>query len=296
MRETLSDACRFIDHYLRAGAEQIYIFFDGSHTEARDLIEAYSDVDAVVVFVCDAAFWQKTYPDIDVPMLVPKQVAIRKIAINQNTSDWLLFCDADEFVTGDESLGAVLSRLPKDCPGVIIPNSEAVWGVGEDIWKPFGCGFERFSFPEGFIGRSLLPIVVYGLNARPMRRGTTGHGAGKHLLRRGVRPNKMKCHLSVVAGRKVEKLEALLPAGGVNTRLVHYDAIGYDRWRMKWENRVSGISRPSTRYPPRIKQFVMIAGALEAGDGEKLFRRFNSLNRWQQFVLRRLGLLARIEM
>ncbi|NDW54794.1 glycosyltransferase family 2 protein [Aliiroseovarius sp. PrR006] len=128
VRETLPDMCRFVTHYLRAGAEHIYINFDGSQAEASEHIAAFADVEAVTIAVCDAEFWQKTYPKESVPKLVPKQIAVRKIAIGLNQSDWLLFCDAGEFVVGDEMLGTVLSRLPNDCPGVVIRNSEAVWG------------------------------------------------------------------------------------------------------------------------------------------------------------------------
>lgn len=294
-REEVSDMLRFVEHHLYAGAEHIYLYFDGSSHEAKAYLDAFKDIQAVTVFVCDTSFWRDVYPNETIPALVRKQIAVRKLCIGLNKSDWLYCCDADEFLSSDEHPGAVLARLSPECLGVSLRNTEAVWGGDDDLAQPFGCGFERAGFPNNKVIRKVLSYLVYGRNAYPMRRGVTGHIGGKYLVRKGVMPNEVKCHFAVINGARTPWLDDLLPSDHANLRIVHFDAIGHKRWSAKWKTRINGYTNSQDLGKVRIFQMKKIEAAMADGTDEKLFRHYYGLNLWQQFILQRLGLLTRID-
>lgn len=294
VRETLPILQRFVDHHQRAGVEHIFLYFDGTEEETRSVQEAFQQDDSVSVECCDSSYWAKMYPDSSQLDLGDKQIGAFRNGMTRNKSDWMLICDADEFVTSDKPLGAALAQLPKEFSGVRIRNTEAVWGTGDDIHEEFGCGYERHPFPIGFWGRTVLPLLVYGRDWLLIRRGVTGFMSGKHLVRRGMIPDKMTSHFSWFNGKKVSFMPQDI-AKDANLRIVHFDSIGYKRWETKWATRISGRTIPRTKSPMRLKQWSMIEHALNSGQGEGLFRRMSALNRWQQFILNRLGLLTRIE-
>lgn len=294
VRETLPVLERFVEHHQRAGVEHVFLFFDGTVDETRQIQDAFQDNDTVSITCCDSTFWTQIYPNKARIDLGDKQYAAFYRGIDLNTSDWLLFCDADEYVVADRPLGVALAKLPKSWSGVRLQNTEAVWGPKDNIHEDFGCSYERNSFPNGFRGRTLLPLLVYGRSWLLIRRGMTGYTTGKHLLRAGVVPEKMTSHFSRVNGKRVRFIPKRIQRE-FNLRIVHFDAIGFERWKAKWESRILGQAIPRTRSMARKRQWAKIAAAFETGAEAKLFRRINSLNRWQQFVLVQLGLLGRIE-
>lgn len=293
-RETVSDLRRFIDHYCDVGAEHIYLHFDGTRDEARDVCVTWDQDPRVTVTVCDQDFWRKVFPTVEAPTLEKKQVAVFMMTIEKNQSDWLLFCDSDEFLTADGPIQEVLAKVPSDQPGVRIRNTEAVWGVSDDLTEDFGCGFERHPSGDTFIGRRLMPYLVYGRDGALMRRCLTGYVEGKHLLRRGVVPAKMTCHDSRMGERRLAFLHDVLPEDA-NARIVHFDAIGSARWHRKWQSRISGKTNAADMGKSRRQQERRIAEAMTDGNGEQLFRQLYGLSRWQQFILGRFGLLTRID-
>ncbi|WP_424941648.1 glycosyltransferase family 2 protein [Aliiroseovarius sp. S253] len=294
VRETLPVLQRFVEHHQRVGAEHVFLYFDGTEEETRPIREAFAGDSSVSVDCCDSNYWDKMYPGKEQIDLGDKQIGAFRDGLTRNTSDWILICDADEFVVSDEPLGVALAQLPEDFKGVRIRNTEAVWGPGGDIHNEFSCEYERHPFPTGYLGNTLLPILVYGRDWFMIRRGVTGYKEGKHLLRKGMIPEELTSHSSVFGGKRVR----FMPPGiarGINLRIVHFDAIGYERWETKWATRISGRTIPRTKAPMRLKQWALIEEALSAGRGESLFRRMSALNFWQAFVLNRLGLLTRIK-
>lgn len=283
---------RFVSHYQRVGAEQIFIYFDGDVPNKESELIKILDNNRVSHVVCDAEFWHQKTGETS-PALSTKIVAAFRDAIPRNRSDWVLFCDVDELVVGNCPLGHALAQLPTDVFGVRLRNTEAVWCSKQNTNIPFSCNYERSPFPAGRLGQTVLPMLVYGRAWRVMRRGTTGHTSGKHLLRRGVFPDEMTSHSSVVEGKAIRYLHEIIP-NHLSQRILHFDAISQDRWVEKWRKRIQGRTISTTMGLVRQQQMARIAEALNLGHIEREFRRYNSLNSWQLKILGRLGLADRI--
>ncbi|MCK0172483.1 glycosyltransferase family 2 protein [Aliiroseovarius sp. S1123] len=300
-RESLSVLQSFVDHYQLAGAEQIFLYIDDEKDVSDAVAAALAPYAFVTVQGCDEAFWKEAYPDERVPSLPQKQQVLYSRAIGLNTSDWLFFCDADEFIVGDRPIGKALAQVSDDILGVRLMNSEAVWGPGDDIGQPYGCSYERLSFgvsrqvksrKKRFL-RAVFAMLVYGRDWREMIKGIAGHSMGKHFLRRGVHPERMNSHFSFIAGTRIPYLPQDIRMQH-NWRVVHFDAISFGRWQEKWQGRLSGSTNTGRIGASRVAQLDATRRAFQNGKPQRLFRRFYVLNRWQQFVLMRFGLLKRL--
>lgn len=285
---------RFVDHYTRAGASRIFLYFDGTQDEAQAACQEFANNDLVTLQVCDKEFWGEMFPDQEKVLLDPKLICVFRRSIELNDSDWILFCDADEFVVGRAPLGEVLAQVPSEIHGVRLLNTEAVWGQSDDVHEPFGCTYERRRFPpKKVIRRAILPFLTYGMDGFVLKRGLAGHVQGKHLIRKGVVPERMSSHSSTADGQRASLLwKTVQNTRGL--RIVHFDAIGFERWREKWLSRIEGRTISDKMARVRLRQMARVEKAIKNGTDEQLFRRYYGLNRWQKFVLRRFGLLTRI--
>lgn len=291
VRETSDVVQRFVDHYRRLGAETIFIYFDQDVPDADVEVPDFSGDSDVDLRLCTRAFWAGPQEQ-GVIGLDTKQMTTFHDAIRRNRSSWLLFCDADEFLTGTSALRETLERLPAEVKGIRIRNTEAVWATGDGSYDAFTCTHERRPFPRGLIGERLLPLLVYGRDRHELRRGTTGHREGKQMLRRGVVPETVNVHTAVVDGQGLRFLHDLLPEAR-DCRIVHFDALGYDRWVSKWSMRLNAVTRPVVT-KLRRQQESRIGAAFRAGRTRRIFERYNTVNFWQRLVLARCNLLHRL--
>ncbi|WP_133484959.1 glycosyltransferase family 2 protein [Aliiroseovarius marinus] len=300
-RESVSVLRAFVEHYQLAGAEQVFLYIDDTKEVSDEVTEALAPYGFVTVQGCDEAFWKEAYPDEKVPSLPQKQEALRDRTIAMNTSDWLFFCDADEFIVGDRPIGVALAQLPDDMKGVRLKNSEAVWGPDDDVTQPYGSGYERFSFgthrrlkgPKKKNWRNLIAMLVYGRDWREMIKGTAGHSMGKHFLRRGAYPDESTSHVSFFDGQPVPYLPMRIQKQH-NWHVVHFDAISFGRWKDKWQGRLSGSTNTGPVGESRVAQLEAARRAFQKGNPQRQFRRIYGVNRWQKRILTRLRLLGQL--
>lgn len=281
----------FVDHYRRSGAESISLYFEGTEDECSEAMEGVPMAEQDDVILCDAAYWDARADDARLSV-EDKQKLCYLDQIKRNQSDWLLICDADEFLRAPSSLTAFLARLPPDVPGICIRNTEAVWGPGDDRGAVFGSSYERDPLPDYLQKSRLFLRLVYGSNGATFARGTMGHDAGKQVLRRGVLPEAMRLHNSLIDGEHLHFLTAYLPDAH-EVRFVHFDAVGFDRWLWKWKLRLSGVTDARNIMPVRLKQMAAIEAALREKTERELFETYYGLTRWQFAILKLFGLARR---
>lgn len=291
-REPAEVIRRFVSYYHGIGAERIFVYLDGvpEAGEASE-IEEVAAKPYVSLSFCDEVFWSDALGAQE-RFLTTKLSHIFRTCIAHNGSDWLLFCDADEFLATDRSVSEILDLVPPSVPGIRIHNTEAIWGPEDNIHGLFDCGYERRGFSRW--GKFFLSPLTYGRAWIALKRGTSGHVEGKHMLRRGVEPEKMGSHFSTVNGAPVPYLHELKPELS-ETRIVHYDAMGYERWLSKWLMRINRTTVSNTMSKSRLHLLREIQASVDNGTSEQAFRRYNALNRWQLFVLKVLGLVKPLD-
>lgn len=277
----------FVDHYRRKGAARIRVYFDG----ARDAAPAAASVglQTAELIVCDDAFWgtrggrPATVED--------RQRAVYADAYASLIADWLLVVDVDEMMFGDADPTAVLDAVPATRETVIFPTVEAVWRRSDDLGREYGATLARKAY-SGPLFEQLGALIYPGLG-RFFVRGLLAHHMGKHAVRRGLSGVTVCIHESKRGDRPLKAARARDPDTGQTAWLLHYDAIGQEAWRAKWDRRlVTGDTAEMGRR--RRRQQATYAQARGSGEDAALFGRLYGLSPWQERVLRRLGLLLDI--
>lgn len=269
----------FAAHYLRQGTERIRIFFDGSPPEMTLPPQ-------VEIIACDDAFWREH--GLERPVLFDdRQIFLYDLAYRTATSAWAMFVDIDEFVVGGASIAQVLDGVPADRESVIFPTAEAVYGPDDDLNREYGQSYLRKSYGRPWA--SVLPPLIYGGYGELFARGLLGHPMGKHAVRVGIADIRAGVHESK---RAEVPLDAALARDGRGRTvyLAHYDAIGLDHWRLKWERRVSSGDIGDVGRK-RKRQAELFSQAEAGGEAAVMFNALYGLTARQARLLRVLNLL-----
>jgi hypothetical protein len=284
--EDLEILRRFVDYYRRLGAERIYLFYDGTPPEAL----AFDDP-SVEVIACDAAYWSGR--GIEKPnVFFDRQNEIYADCSDRCDSDWLLVVDANEFVFGDAPVSELLAGVPDDVLSINLPTAEAVYMPGEDIDAPFGSVTFRLTMSP-----RLWRWVrhVYGPVGPYFKLGVIGHTMGKQFVRPRIPGLVIGPHVSTLDGEDASRPARAFAPPGKRFLVAHFDAICFERWKMKWRLRTEGHTTHATMRGMRARQLDEVMAALQTGeeDARRLFWRYYGLSRGQAFVLRALGKLLR---
>lgn len=269
----------FCDHHLAQGAERIRLYLDAD-------IPTPPVSSAVEVAVCDDAFW-RAHGGRRPASIDDRQLVVYAEAYRATTADWLLVVDVDELIHGEAVVPEVLASASPAAATVIFPSAEAVYGPGDRLGEPYGQSLLRLPYGRPF--SSVLPPLIYGEAGGAFTRGLLGHAMGKHAVRTGLTDILVDIHES-------KRDDVALPAArardakGRTVRLAHYDAIGLDHWRDKWDRRVqSGDTGAVGR--KRQAQLRTYAESRAAGREAELFRALYALSRGQVTALRGIGRL-----
>jgi hypothetical protein len=288
VRESPEVLGRFVDYYHRAGASELLLYWDGP--AAPDLAPA----PRLTVIVCDEAFWQARggRPE----GLEERQSAVYLDGLARCASEWALIVDADEFVFGDRRIPDFLDAIPRGVDSVSLPSAEAVWGPGDPQGQAFASSYFRLPWRSNRLW-SALRRPFYGGIARYMQRGLAGHTVGKQFLRARQRYSSIRNHAAERDGARITRPAASLGRALEGMYLGHFDAIDFERWSEKWQQRIGGLTLARRMTPLRNGQMRLIAARM--GEGERaarsLFARFYRLSRPQYALLASLGYAFRRE-
>jgi hypothetical protein len=124
-----------------------------------------------------------------------------------------------------------------------------------------------------------------------MQRGLTGHVSGKQFVRSGRDYSWIRNHSAERDGIGITRRAGAIDPALKGVYVGHFDAIGLDRWRQKWRQRIEKDTIAANMTENRQAQMRMIGDGLAAGDAatQALFRAFYGLSRTQYLALSTLG-------
>lgn len=277
----------YVHYHLNRGVDRMYLFFDDPNDPAVEEVGAY---DQVWVQRCDEAYWRKSPdgerdPNITFRQRVNLQVAVERV--REEGFSWLAHIDADELMHFEGALPDLLQRFRRK-----IVRMRLCEAVAEEMSPSF-----RFA-PTLF--RVRPPRPYYRMRVRLARllgvkncifRGNyfRGHEWSKVLVRTDLKFQEFRVHDIDGAEEPREEQSGAL-------KLLHFDCVGFERWKWKWDRFVTG-ERMGNIGRNRTQQIEEIVRARERGEGamEQLYRRFYFISEPEQRRLRMLGLLKRIE-
>lgn len=229
---------RFVSYYLGAGAERVSVYLDEGAP-----CPALPEDPRVSVITCAALLEDCGLTER--PRYIEElQVIAYGHAFGLLSSEWMLICDADEFVASSHSIEVTLSHIPDHWHFAILPVAEGVWGPEDTKFEAFGCTYFRTRAPKGF--GKIQSRILYGKNGKFLVAGLVGHSLGKYVIRKGSPVRRLGIHephgdITLKGGTTCE-IEAMS-----ELFLYHFDAISLERWQTKWSGRLEK-TRESNAY------------------------------------------------
>lgn len=289
---------KFLAHYLRLGAEEVALFLDRAEAEGPVSLDAFGEDQRkrIRVTYCDEAYWSnlgRQRPDV----LEVRQRTIFTEYFRRCAQDWVLACDADEYLISPESLSGLLDRLPDDVDSVTFFTIEAVWAPQQDINQPFQNTWFRVPFQTTkkwqHDRKKIYGPVRYLMSAR----GLVGHHVGKSMTRTGSSADEIALHWANANGECISVSSRRFGDPFTSVCVAHFDAINFTRWRKKFRRRGgrkgAGGGRGSRRrvLQRRIANFANFFGPAA---GRYVFRRFYCLTDRQMKALKEREQLCQV--
>lgn len=270
----------FAAHHLAQGARRVHVFLDQPDAEAQAML---SKLPGCEVTVCDANYWAASKKGARPPMHTARQIHNARQVYARTDADWLLHCDADEFVRDGVALAKALAEAPAAAMYMRLLVAERTYpegAVGADIFS----GAFRHALPD----YDQTGPRVYGDMTGFFHFGLTGHKAGKALVRTKA---EMKMALHAPYGKPPHRVIQ-------TTRLLHFDGLTRLHFSLKLLRRAhEPPNAASDRHgEARSTQFLSLRESVADTElREALVSVLKNLDLDQIAQLRRLGCLDEAE-
>lgn len=251
----------YVAHHRAIGASEVHVFFDRPNPEAEALI---GGVDGVFVHHSGEDGWARGWRNKRPARHQGRQKYNATRTLAETDLDWLIHCDADEFVSLARPLEWELAKTGEQKAWLRLEVDERCYlskAPGADI---FAGAFRRRW--DGFAEEGLL---FYGLRARYLHKGLAGHVAGKPVVRSG-RGYAIGVHFPLSHWDSTVNDLPYRPS--YNARLMHFDGLTPLHFLLKMLRRVTTkvTGQPVPYVNSRTAQFN--EAALRAEDPDELMR------------------------
>ncbi len=275
-------------HHLAQGASEFRLFLDRPNAEVQAML---ADEPRCILQVCDEAYWAASRVGERPARTTVRQKENAQAAYKETGVDWLLHCDADEFIADGRSLAADITAIERHPTATILrlPVAERVFrrGETEGVWGGVFRVARRHRIR--FVGP-----LIYGRTSGFLNEGMSGHCVGKVLVRTGL-DWEIAIHgpeeaLASKRDWKVHWFDAR------QTKILHFDAITVEHWTSKLMRKVRVLGPEGLGYHAPARRRLMIAISDRVGAGEAIDDIVDdvlTISATQEKVLQAAGMLFR---
>lgn len=208
----------FAAHHLACGASEIHLCLDDPADPAAN---ALRQLDKVFVHRSNLDWWKMSGLNRRPPQNRRRQGINATLVSQQTDVDFLLHCDADEFLRPGADVSAALQPLKGTGLWLKVHNLERSFVTGQPIQTTFDGVFKRFPQLKGDAACLQHPLL---------RNGFTGHGAGKAFVPTGFGYN-FAIHAPVIG--PVQAREVPPHRRSSDVELLHFDGMTALSWAAK---------------------------------------------------------------
>ncbi len=284
----------FVAHHLDLGADLVHLYLDHPHPQA---VAAFKGHPKVQITQCDAPYWARVVPRGRPPGLPGRQQANYRHVYDTLQQDWILFCDADEYLAPSEEVAAILARQYARTDYLRIEVAEKVLPPDMQPATVFE-GTYRTGQPKG----ADYALEIYGAALAPMlERVVAAHDVGKSIVRRGLHCT-LRTHMPLQVQPGPGHPEAgpkLTWAWMPGTWLAHFDALTPMYYLVKLLARhlvnkaiLDSGRRTGQRHPSREEQMAFAVAACAHQNPAGVTEALHRLTPQSMAALRRRGLLV----
>ncbi len=264
----------FVAWHLSEGAAEVILYFDRPDDPAAAVLEM---VPQVRVIRCGADYWGARHGG------RPAKHEVRQIhnathAYLDCGADWLLHCDADEYLWPHVPIAAALAAVDPLADAAIVP-------VAERVYLPDTAGGSIFNgaFRRPFVGSAVAGAALFGNGYAMTHRGLTGHAQGKAISRigRGLK-------LSIHRPRPHDALRMETLSGA---ELLHFDGLTRAQWIFKLLRKADHFAHRGGMEPSPHRQRQIDAIRANPDAASALHDKLKSVSGARVAALRANGLL-----
>ncbi|OWY04248.1 MULTISPECIES: glycosyltransferase family 2 protein [unclassified Thioclava] len=204
----------YVAHHLSIGASEVHVFFDRPNPEAEALL---APVEGAFIHHSGDDDWERSWRRKRPARHQGRQKYNATRALTETELDWMIHCDADEFVSLVRPLEWELAKTGEQKAWLRLEVDERCYldrKPGPDIFS--GVFRRRW---DGFQDDGLM---FYGFRARFLKKGLAGHVAGKPVVRAG-RGYAIGVHYPLKDWDSKENDLPYRPS--YNGRLMHFDGL-----------------------------------------------------------------------
>ncbi len=202
----------FAGWHIAQGAREVHLYLDRPNPEAEALL---APLPGVTLTLCDDAYWTTMQGGTRPERQTGRQVKNANHAQGRANVDWLLQCDADEFVADGARIKQAITDIDPRTHVLRLRVIERVGLLDTPAAHIFDGIFRRRDWQF-----QTHAEAIYGRWTRFLGYGMTGHLVGKVMVRQGS-ARRFDIHMARrVPGGAVEKQEVKL-----DDALLHFDGI-----------------------------------------------------------------------
>ncbi len=276
----------FVNYHLNIGIDKIILFFDDPDDKG---ISFFENNENVICTACNKEYWLNKQKN-NTPFSLDERLLINvnegvEIARKLNCT-WIIQIDGDELIYSKENIASLLENTTADAVRLSILEAVSEKEEYETIFQP-----SLFKIKSG--SKKIKLAKALGCNqAIYNNEYFRGHTASKMFVKispkiRQYGNHRVKEHegtLDVITSKKII--------------LLHYDCVGINNWRIKWDARVITQGKANNMRTNRIQQYKEYESAQQLGENaqKKLFTRMHCINNYEKLILFMLRMLRVIKL
>lgn len=273
----------FVAWHLALGADAIFIYCDKPDDPVQGML---AHLPQVTVVPCDKAHWLR------VGKSRPHRHEVRQVrnardAYARAGTDWVLHCDADEFLWAGIPVERTLidASDQTDCVAVSVAERIHLEGAADDTI--FAGVFRRPFREPAKRGRR-----IFGPGFALSYRGLTGHAQGKAFVRT-QRPLKLSIHRPQPA--RSDQDIALARADTADLELLHFEGLTPTFWIYKLARMAHALAKKDGMPPSPHRRKQADALIADPAGALALYRRLKQVDRASANLLKQHRLWCEVD-
>ncbi len=274
----------FVNYHLNIGVDYMILFFDDPDDEC---IKLFTKFDKVIAIPCTDEYWQDTNNKRPGTMSNRQIVNVNEGAriLESKRCEWLINIDSDELLNPLLPLKAVFAKSNADIIRFSLFEAVSESETYDHIFIP-----TLFRKKSNQLQITLAKILGCS-NAIYDGEYLRGHRLSKIAVRISKKIDQYRIH-------KVLGSKDLIREETKKIQLLHYDGVGMDSWKLKWDRRLDGTAKEISLRDNRKKQMRLYKNAKQNGNIElkSLFKRMHFIPEQEKKYLYILGMLKKIKL
>ncbi len=291
VRAHIEDLKKFVYYHLNIGCDYIVLFYDDPENAAYNV---FVNESKVIEIVCSSNYWSMQNSGRPTSIEERQEINVNNgAAILANRGcDWIIHIDVDELIRPLKDIKKILQKT--NFEAIRFTLLEAVpKNINNKIYNT--NIFKQFPKKHANIKFKVLNLLcsLGLLNSIFEKEFFRGHTNSKMAIRIQKNIGKYRIH----DAKKFDNSNLIVEETKY-IELLHFDCVGIENWKLKWDRRLDGSGKATNMRDNRRKQLLLYKKERNS-DPDKLrslYKRLYFIPKHEQLLLYVFGMLKKIKL